>query len=297
MCGTTDKTARAVANFTKFNGSLWLPSNNTVNKNKFDSWGQQCVCLCPEDKSEDTFVGQSLKQFFVRKLSAFNVFQSKMASKDHPKKDCCKEGTKSADATLVKVTEVRFCIKNARFQSPLETRPTLDFILSASQPQLPIYGNPHPFEDVIQEPSKLEEEVRKVRLTTTQNLSFLADWVNSAKQFGQSSLEQITTTYGSITDEKNAVGKAAFITGGGLIGLTIRRGLLRKLIYSTVGIVTTAAICYPEKAKENANVGFYIAINKLNPIIQEYTGVDVKQEFDQLTEKAKSLVSSAKKQE
>lgn len=147
---------------------------------------------------------------------------------------------------------------------------------------------------------RLEAEVGKARELVVANLAFLGEWTAKAKQLGQDGYGRVQETYGYVTDEKHTLGKAAFITGGTLLGLTlaIRRSLFKKLLYSAVGFGAAASVCHPEKAKETANVGFYIVVNKLNPIIQEQTGLDLKQQYDQAIERIKQLTTfSAGKKE
>jgi hypothetical protein len=163
---------------------------------------------------------------------------------------------------------------------------------------LPIYGNPNPVEDVKPVVSALEEQIRSARLQASEQLSFVGEWAGVATQTAGNTIEQAKSTYQLLLDEKNTVGKAAFVTAGGLVGLTLalRRGVFRKLIYGTVGVASTAAICYPQKAHETAQVGFYIAINKLNPIIREQTGIDVQQKVQESMQRLHQFVNSYKKE-
>lgn len=52
-----------------------------------------------------------------------------------------------------------------------------------------------------------------------------------------------------------------FMAGGGLLGLIygIRRGMIRKLFYATIGTATAASIIYPKEAKGYALIAFCTA--------------------------------------
>ena len=84
----------------------------------------------------------------------------------------------------------------------------------------------------------------------------------------------ILATYETISSEGNTVGKAAAITGGGLIGLLLasKRGFFKKLLYTSVGLTAASAACYPKEAKELSQIGYFIVTTKGPEIIKEYTG-------------------------
>ncbi|CAG2178052.1 unnamed protein product [Oppiella nova] len=133
--------------------------------------------------------------------------------------------------------------------------------------QLPLYGNPYPPCDrvITEELGYIESGVRTVR----QEMSPYVDAVvNGSQRVGQ-----ILNT----SSEGNTVAKAAFITGGGLLGLLIsaRKGFFRKLFYTSAGLTAASAACYPLEAKELSQIGFFIVKTKGPEIIKEYTGVDL----------------------
>lgn len=79
--------------------------------------------------------------------------------------------------------------------------------------------------------------------------------------------------------------------------LALRGGLFRKLIYGAFGVGATAAVCYPEKARETVQIGFFIAGNKLNPIIRDQTGIDVQQKLNETWQQVQTLTNSFTKKE
>lgn len=163
---------------------------------------------------------------------------------------------------------------------------------------MPIYGNPYPVEDIQPTSSALEEQIRNVRQKTSQQLAFVGDWASTAVKVTDDSVQQLKTTYKSLLDEQNTVGKAAFVTAGGLVGLTLafRGGVFRKLMYGSIGVGSTAALCYPDKAHDIANLGFYVAINKLNPLIREQTGVDLQKHVQESMQRLHKLFKSDKQE-
>jgi len=145
--------------------------------------------------------------------------------------------------------------------------------------ELPLYGNPYPPCDhvITEELGYIESGVRAVR----QEMSPYVDAVvNGSQRVGQilnTSYEHSKSTYEYISSEGNTVAKAAFITGGGLLGLLIsaRKGFFRKLFYTSAGLTAASAACYPLEAKELSQIGFFIVKTKGPEMIKEYTGVDL----------------------
>ena len=79
------------------------------------------------------------------------------------------------------------------------------------------------------------------------------------------------------------MGKAAAITGGGLLGLLLasRRGFFKKILYTSAGLTAASAVCYPQETKELAQIGFFIVSTKGPEIIKEYTGISINQHLIQ----------------
>ena len=83
--------------------------------------------------------------------------------------------------------------------------------------------------------------------------------------------------YERISDESSSVPKAAAITAGGLTGLLIasRKGFIRKILYTGIGLTAAAAACYPNQSRELIDLSAYIARRRGPDLIKEFLGVDV----------------------
>lgn len=83
--------------------------------------------------------------------------------------------------------------------------------------------------------------------------------------------------YGRISEEGSAIPKAAAITAGGLTGLLFasRKGFIRKILYTSLGLTAAAAACYPEQSRELLDLSAYIARRRGPDLIKEIIGVDV----------------------
>ncbi|RWS02226.1 MICOS complex subunit MIC27-like isoform X2, partial [Dinothrombium tinctorium] len=144
---------------------------------------------------------------------------------------------------------------------------------------LPLYGNPHPPKDriMLDEPNLIEEGIRSARVAIASQLSFLDGAFVRGKQIVETAVNHSRTTYDYITDETNNVSKAVAITGGGLLGLLLsaRKGFFKKVLYSSLGVVSAAAVCYPKQSLETIQVSAYIVKNKGPSLLKEYTGIDI----------------------
>ncbi len=81
-------------------------------------------------------------------------------------------------------------------------------------------------------------------------------------------------TYEYISSEANTVPKAVAITTGGLLGLLLasRKGVFKKITYTSVGLTAAAAACHPKQTIELTQLGIYILKTKGPEIVKEYTG-------------------------
>lgn len=58
--------------------------------------------------------------------------------------------------------------------------------------------------------------------------------------------------------------------------LASRRGIFKKLLYTSLGVGAGASLCYPNEARETVDVGLYIAKNKGPQLFKSYTGKAIK---------------------
>lgn len=137
--------------------------------------------------------------------------------------------------------------------------------------ELPIYTSEQPKEvvKIVREPGSLEKQIGNVRkeiLALTKHATDLQDNVESLYREGKEQVqckrykllakhEWSIWFVGLITylqEENNTTPKAGAIAVGGLAGfiLALRGGFFRKLIFTTAGALSMAAICYPKEAAE-----------------------------------------------
>lgn len=124
----------------------------------------------------------------------------------------------------------------------------------------------------------LENAFYKARTSIQDQFKFMDGFMSRSKQIAETAKAHTMTTIDYISDEGNTIPKAIAITGGGLFGLLLsaRRGFLRKLIYTSAGVATMTGVCYPKQSKETLEVAGYIFRNKAVPVLEYYTGLDIK---------------------
>lgn len=162
--------------------------------------------------------------------------------------------------------------------------------------QLPLYPERREKPDVVkklEEQRDFEESIRSVRHRITERLSFLGDAFQVSRGYYEHGIGKSKQLYDNLIDEKEQTTKIVAITTGGLLGLglSFRKGLFKKLIYTTTFSAAVASICYPKLAKEYAEIAGYITKNKVHPIFKEYTGVDLNEKFKGLKDNLPDLSS------
>lgn len=145
--------------------------------------------------------------------------------------------------------------------------------------QLPLYGNPYPPKDVIlnEEPGTLESGIRTAREAATPYFSIATAASQRGTTFLATAVAHTRSLYERISDDSSSVPKAAAITAGGLTGLLIasRKGFIRKILYTSIGLTAAAAACYPNQSRELIDLSAYIARRRGPDLIKEILGIDV----------------------
>lgn len=121
--------------------------------------------------------------------------------------------------------------------------------------QLPFYDEtPQPrFELVNQEPGLLEQNIKVVRqqvVSVAGQIQEAGDKVNEVYEIGKAHTQG---TYNQLLAEENLPIRIGVIAGSGLLGLLIGRlrgGLVKRLVYTTLGTGAGAAVCYPTEAAQ-----------------------------------------------
>lgn len=142
-----------------------------------------------------------------------------------------------------------------------------------------MYGNPHPANDIVhvEESGAIESSIRTARETTSPYFGMIASSGRRGMEVLSTAYAHSRSLYGRISEEGSAIPKAAAITAGGLTGLLIasRRGFIRKILYTSLGLTAAAAVCYPDQSRELMDLTAYIARRRGPDLIKEIIGVDV----------------------
>lgn len=152
--------------------------------------------------------------------------------------------------------------------------------------QLPVYGNPNPPKDDMKtytyERGVAEDAVFQARLKISHNLKFMDGFFTRTKQIYETGKAHTKSTIDYIADEDNLLPKIGVITGGGILGLLLsaRRGIFKKMLYTSAGIGIMSGVCYPKQSSEMFDVAGYIVKNKAPTLVKEYTNIDIGRFFE-----------------
>lgn len=127
------------------------------------------------------------------------------------------------------------------------------------------------------EPGTLETGIRSAREAATPYYSIVAASGRRGAEILSTAVAHTRSLYARISDDSSSVPKAAAITAGGLTGLLFasRKGFIRKVLYTGLGLTAAAAACYPNQSRELVDLSAYIARRRGPDLIKELIGVDV----------------------
>lgn len=155
-----------------------------------------------------------------------------------------------------------------------------------------MYGNPYPPKDVIlnEAPGVIEEGIRSVRHGLLPLYEASLAGLERGEEILETAKVHSRTTYELITDETQAIPRAIAITSGGLFGLLVasRKGFFKKIFFTSLGLTTATAVCYPKQSKELTELSLFIAKKKGPELVQEYFGLDVNPYLSLFEKKEKS---------
>ncbi|CAL1679108.1 unnamed protein product [Lasius platythorax] len=122
--------------------------------------------------------------------------------------------------------------------------------------ELPIY----PFEDDYSkqipctdcQPTALEQNISKIRKSIQAVVSEYQHYTGVISDTIDTGVEHSRSLLDYLREESNVMPRVGAIAIGGLAGLVLglRGRTFKRLVYSSTGALTTAAICYPKKAEE-----------------------------------------------
>lgn len=139
--------------------------------------------------------------------------------------------------------------------------------------ELPLHGNPFPPKDVIQneQPGFIETKVGHVRASLQPITSPLASAYEKTSDVLSIGYAHTLSSLDRLADNQNTFVNASIMTAAGLLGfgLARRRGIFKKILFSSVFFAGAAAACYPKDVEEKAQVIWYITKNKLPELAKQ----------------------------
>jgi len=122
--------------------------------------------------------------------------------------------------------------------------------------ELPIYDDLAAEEGVeyqLPPPGALQQSVGEVRNSVADFFGQFRETYDYVRHVYDTGVAHTAGTLDYLQDETNLVPRATAITVGGLTGLLLaalrRRGLVKRLLYTSVGLAVPTAICYPAQTE------------------------------------------------
>ena len=124
---------------------------------------------------------------------------------------------------------------------------------------LSFYEEPRKAEYAVQEPEAglVQGGFRTAREVTTEGVNLYTGARDSVNHVIETGVAHSTGAYNQLREEENLPARLALISGAGLLGLmfgAMRGRIVKKLLYSGIGAGAGVAFCYPEDAKEGADI-------------------------------------------
>ncbi|KAH8311112.1 hypothetical protein KR044_004480 [Drosophila immigrans] len=104
--------------------------------------------------------------------------------------------------------------------------------------------------------ANLESGVRTVRLELKSGYSMIAERTSVVTDYYQTAKDHTQRSIDFLNEPQNSMHRSGAIVMGGLAGFIFaaRGGVIKKLVYTTIGAGTVASLCYPRQAEENARI-------------------------------------------
>ena len=100
---------------------------------------------------------------------------------------------------------------------------------------------------------------KTAREVTTEGINLYTEARESVSHVIETGVAHSTGAYSQLREEENLPARLALISGAGLLGLmvgAVRGRIFKKLLYSGIGAGAGVAFCYPEDAREGANIAY-----------------------------------------
>ena len=124
---------------------------------------------------------------------------------------------------------------------------------------LSFYGEPRKAEYAVQksEAGLVQGGFQTAREVTTEGVNLYTAARESVSHVIETGVAHSTGAYNQLTEEENLPARLALISVTGLLGLmvgSLRGRIFKKVLYSGLGTGAGIAFCYPEDAKEGADM-------------------------------------------
>ena len=124
---------------------------------------------------------------------------------------------------------------------------------------LPFYQEPRKAEYAVEKPEAglVQGGFQAAREVTTEGVALYTGARESVSHVIETGVAHSTGAYNQLREEENLPARLALISGAGLLGLmvgSLRGRIFKKLLYSGIGTGTGVAFCYPEDAREGADI-------------------------------------------
>ncbi|KAH8416962.1 hypothetical protein KR222_000205 [Zaprionus bogoriensis] len=129
--------------------------------------------------------------------------------------------------------------------------------------ELPIYGSLRTAEDHPSRKQKesalygsLETGVRQMRQELKRGYNELAERTSVVSDYYHTAKDHTQRSIDFLNEPQNSMHRSGAIVMGGLAGFIFaaRGGVIKKIVYTTIGAGTVASLCYPRQAEENARI-------------------------------------------
>lgn len=138
---------------------------------------------------------------------------------------------------------------------------------------LPLHGNPYPPKDVIQNdaPGSLELAVKSVRTTVQPYLTPVCAAYQKTSDILSIGVAHTQSTIANLRENRSRLTNILIISGSGLFGLVVarRRGIFKKLLYTSAFVGGATLACYPREARDKTELAYFIARNRLPALVKE----------------------------
>lgn len=142
----------------------------------------------------------------------------------------------------------------------------------------------------------LVSEISSVRKQISKYTTYFNLFQDRAVHIYETGVAHSKSTLDYLKDEENKVQRAMFIASGGLIGLLYarKRGMFKKVVYTTLGTGFTFSVFYPSVSKEYIQAGWKTSTSQINDALVNYGGFDTDKMAKEANEKLEYVKSAMK---